>query len=133
MLMPGRGWYAVKGGWATTGSVGNIPGRLSISSRKDNIPLEYEATEQIEFVPSFESGVLDEFEAYITDGSNSSGGSSSGDENSIGGYRYGFNGKENDDEVKGEGNEQNYGMRIYDPRLGKFLSVDPLTKSYPEL
>jgi RHS repeat-associated protein len=47
------------------------------------------------------------------------------------GYRYGFNGKENDNEVKGEGNQQDYGMRIYDPRLGKFLSVDPLTKDYP--
>ncbi len=46
-------------------------------------------------------------------------------------YRYGFNGKENDNEVKGEGNQQDYGMRIYDPRLGRFLSVDPLTKSYP--
>jgi RHS repeat-associated protein len=53
---------------------------------------------------------------------------------SLGGnYRYGFNGKENDDEVKGEGNQQDYGMRIYDPRLGRFLSVDPLTRSYPEL
>jgi RHS repeat-associated protein len=48
-------------------------------------------------------------------------------------YRYGFNGKENDNEVKGEGNQQDYGMRIYDPRLGRFLSVDPLYKSYPEL
>ncbi|SDH43115.1 RHS repeat-associated core domain-containing protein [Chitinophaga filiformis] len=48
-----------------------------------------------------------------------------------GGYRYGFNGKENDNEVKGEGNQQDYGMRVYDPRLGKFLSVDPLTKQYP--
>jgi RHS repeat-associated protein len=48
-----------------------------------------------------------------------------------GSYRYGFNGKENDNEVKGEGNQQDYGMRIYDPRLGKFLSVDPLTKAYP--
>ena len=46
-------------------------------------------------------------------------------------YRYGFNGKENDNDVKGEGNQQNYGMRIYDPRIGRFLSVDPLTKSYP--
>jgi RHS repeat-associated protein len=46
-------------------------------------------------------------------------------------YRYGFNGKENDSEVKGEGNQQDYGMRIYDPRLGKFLSVDPLMKDYP--
>ena len=49
------------------------------------------------------------------------------------GYRFGFNGKENDNEVKGTGNQQDYGMRIYDPRLGRFLSVDPLTKDYPEL
>ena len=48
-------------------------------------------------------------------------------------YRYGFNGKENDNEVKGAGNQQDYGMRIYDPRLGKFLSVDPISKDYPEL
>jgi len=50
---------------------------------------------------------------------------------SSGSYRYGFNGKENDGEVKGAGNQQDYGMRIYDPRLGRFLSVDPLTKGYP--
>ena len=50
-----------------------------------------------------------------------------------GSYRYGFNGKENDNDVKGNGNEQDYGKRIYDPRLGKFLSVDPLTKTYPQL
>ena len=50
---------------------------------------------------------------------------------SSGSYRYGFNGKEKDNEVKGEGDQQDYGMRIYDPRVGKFLSVDPLTKSYP--
>ena len=49
------------------------------------------------------------------------------------GYRYGFNGKENDNEVKGEGNQQDYGMRIYDPRLGRFLRVDPITADYPEL
>ncbi|MEO6315863.1 MAG: RHS repeat-associated core domain-containing protein [Chitinophagaceae bacterium] len=48
-------------------------------------------------------------------------------------YRYGFNGKENDNELKGEGNQQDYGMRIYDPRLGRFLSVDPITAKYPEL
>jgi RHS repeat-associated protein len=46
-------------------------------------------------------------------------------------YRYGFNGKENDNEVKSEGGQQDYGMRMYDPRLGKFLSVDPITKDYP--
>lgn len=46
-------------------------------------------------------------------------------------YRYGFNGKEEDDEAKGDGNQQDYGMRVYDPRLGRFLSVDPLAKEYP--
>ena len=46
-------------------------------------------------------------------------------------YRYGFNGKENDNDVKGEGNQQDYGMRIYDPRLARFLSVDPLVHKYP--
>jgi len=51
-----------------------------------------------------------------------------------GAYRYGFNGKEKDDEVKNkEGSQQDYGMRIYDTRLGRFLSVDPLTRKYPEL
>jgi RHS repeat-associated protein len=50
------------------------------------------------------------------------------------GYRYGFNGKENDKETVGTGDgTQDYGMRIYNPALGKFLSVDPLTREYPEL
>jgi RHS repeat-associated protein len=49
------------------------------------------------------------------------------------GYRFGFNGKESDKETYGKGNVYDYGFRIYNPRLGKFLSVDPLTKSYPEL
>lgn len=49
------------------------------------------------------------------------------------GYRYGYNGKENDNEVKGEGNQQDYGMRIYDPRVGRFLSTDPVTRSFPQL
>lgn len=46
-------------------------------------------------------------------------------------YRYGFNGKEKDDEVKGSGTQYDYGFRIYDPRIGKFLSQDPLFKSFP--
>ena len=52
---------------------------------------------------------------------------------SSGSYRYGFNGKENDNEIKDQGEQQDYGMRIYDPRLGRFLSVDPLVKDYPML
>jgi RHS repeat-associated protein len=45
-------------------------------------------------------------------------------------YRYGFNGKENDSEVKGEGNQVAFEARIYDPRLGRFLSTDPLEEAY---
>lgn len=48
-------------------------------------------------------------------------------------YRYGFNGKEKSDEISGEGNTYDYGFRIYDTRLGRLLSVDPLTKGYPML
>ncbi len=47
-----------------------------------------------------------------------------------GGYRYGFQGQEKDDEIKGEGNSINYKYRIHDPRLGRFLSVDPLAADY---
>jgi RHS repeat-associated protein len=46
-------------------------------------------------------------------------------------YRYGFNGKENDKDISEGG--QDYGMRIYDARLGRFLSVDPLQVKYPSL
>ena len=46
-------------------------------------------------------------------------------------YRYAFNGKEKDDEVKGDGVQYDYGFRIYDSRMARFLSVDPLTSSYP--
>ena len=47
------------------------------------------------------------------------------------GYRYGFNGKERDNDVEGEGNSYDFGARIQDPRLGRWFSVDPLEKKYP--
>jgi RHS repeat-associated protein len=45
-------------------------------------------------------------------------------------YRFGFNGKEGDSDFKGEGNSYNFGARIYDPRIGRLLSVDPLANPY---
>lgn len=49
-------------------------------------------------------------------------------------YRYGFNGKENDKETVGTGDgTQDYGMRIYNPALGRFLSVDPISNEFPWL
>lgn len=47
------------------------------------------------------------------------------------GYRFGFNGKETDKEYGAGGGTQDYGFRMYNPAIGKFLSVDPLFKSYP--
>lgn len=48
-------------------------------------------------------------------------------------YRFTFNGKEKDDEVKGLGNSLDFGARMYDSRLGRWLSVDPYTLKYPNL
>ncbi|PXY46479.1 RHS repeat domain-containing protein [Flavobacterium hydrophilum] len=46
-------------------------------------------------------------------------------------YRYGFQGQEMDNELKGEGNSLNYTFRMHDPRVGRFFAVDPLTHKFP--
>jgi RHS repeat-associated protein len=46
-------------------------------------------------------------------------------------YRYGFQGQEKDDELKGEGNSLNYTFRMHDPRVGRFFAVDPKEDEYP--
>jgi RHS repeat-associated protein len=50
------------------------------------------------------------------------------------GYRYGYNGKEQDWSAKNtDGVIYDYGFRIYDARIARFLSVDPLSPKYPML
>lgn len=39
--------------------------------------------------------------------------------------KYGFNGMRKDDELKGSGNSYTTDFRQYDPRLGRWLSIDP--------
>jgi RHS repeat-associated protein len=47
-------------------------------------------------------------------------------------YKYGFNGMLKDDEIKSlSGTSYDFGARMYDPRVGRFLSLDPRIKDYP--
>jgi len=46
-------------------------------------------------------------------------------------YRYGFNGKEKDFEITSD--DYDYGARIYDGKIGRWLSVDPFQKKYVSL
>lgn len=48
-------------------------------------------------------------------------------------FRYGVQGKESDVEIKGDGNSYDFGARILDPRLGKWLSIDPLAQEFPDV
>lgn len=46
-------------------------------------------------------------------------------------YRYAFNGMETDKEVSGQGNSYTTQFRQYDPRLGRWKSLDPLAGKFP--
>ena len=48
------------------------------------------------------------------------------------GYRFGFNGMQRDDELKGIGNQLSTLYRIYDARLALWLSIDPEFIQFPE-
>jgi RHS repeat-associated protein len=45
-------------------------------------------------------------------------------------YAFGFQGMEKDDDLKGEGNSYNTEFRQYDPRVGRWLSVDQVIKAH---
>jgi RHS repeat-associated protein len=49
------------------------------------------------------------------------------------GYRFGFNGKEKESDIYGESNAYDFGARIHDTRIGRWLSVDPLQHKYVSL
>ncbi|MFT5780060.1 MAG: RHS repeat-associated protein [Crocinitomicaceae bacterium] len=48
-------------------------------------------------------------------------------------YRYAYNGMEQDNEVSGNGNSYTTEFRQYDPRLGRWKSLDPLMRKYPSM
>ena len=53
------------------------------------------------------------------------------EKSSAGKYSYGYQGSEKDDEIKGSGNSYTSHFRQLDPRLGKWLSIDPKASSMP--
>jgi len=48
-------------------------------------------------------------------------------------YRFGFNGKEKINEQYGEGNAYDFGARMLDPRIGRWMKMDPKDEKYPYL
>ena len=46
---------------------------------------------------------------------------------------YGFNGMEKDNEVSGQGNSYDFGARMYNPRIGRWMTIDPLASKYADL
>ncbi len=100
-----------------TDHLGNV--RAVVSDAK-NVTIATGGT-PIDFTPIMEAG-----NNYYPFGMNMPGRNFTGD-----GYRYGFQGQEKDDEIKGAGNSVNYKYRMHDPRLGRFFAVDPLSSKYP--
>ncbi len=49
-------------------------------------------------------------------------------------YRFGFNGQEKDDEWNGQtGSTYDFGARLYDARIGRWMACDRLAVKYPDL
>jgi RHS repeat-associated protein len=85
--------------------------------------------------PIEDNGYVDYFEAHLVSISDYSPFGVQLDERTVSSssYRYGFNGMEKDDEIKGEGNSYDFGARMYDSRVGRWLSRDALESKYPYL
>lgn len=126
MPMPERNGHAVQGGWAngsTTTINGNTnPTDVIITDRYNATPIAYTATNSITFVGEYTDNGNDDYVAYIDDG-NTTSGSNGGSTNGENGYRYGFNGQENSNDVT----EGNYTAEYweYDSRIGRRWNQEP--------
>jgi RHS repeat-associated protein len=135
MLMPGCNSQSnLQGGFSngtTTVNGSTYVSNLTITTRIGNTPNTYKAANSIEFVGEYVDNGSEEYEAFIVNQTNPDPNPTTGTVSSINvdGYRYGFNGKEKTNEITSE--DYDFGERIYDGRLGKWLSVDKLTNKNP--
>ncbi|WP_147320148.1 RHS repeat-associated core domain-containing protein [Chitinophaga silvisoli] len=130
MLMPGRGGQIGTGKNIAGIIIKNgdtIPAILTVTQRTNNLPATYMATEAISFEDGFSSGDSDAFTTLMVDQSNADAGSDNGVSYGIAGkgYRYGFNGQERSDDIKGEGNSYTAQFWEYDPSTGRRWNLDP--------
>ena len=86
-------------------------------------------------IPRFTNGILDHYEADIISSTDyyGFGQEEEGRNFNSKASRYGFNGKEKLNELEGEGDIYDFSARMYDARLGRWLSVDPLQSKYVNL
>lgn len=80
-------------------------------------------------------GVIDYYVAYIISVSDYSpfGVELANRTWSIEEYRSGFNGKEKVNEITGNSSDYDFGARIYDARIGRWMSVDALYYNHPNI
>jgi RHS repeat-associated protein len=77
--------------------------------------------------------VLSNYYNYYAFGQLQPGRYGSGNSTAAGGYRFGYNGKEKDNNGELGLTNYDYGARIYNPGIGRWLSLDPLAKKLPSL
>jgi RHS repeat-associated protein len=120
-----RHYYRVKGNrhYELTNHLGNV--LAVVTDRK----MAKDTTADATYTPQFFMPDVYSVQNYYAFGQNMPKWSNTTAVNDPKKYKFGFNGKEDDDEW----GKQDYGFRIYDARVGRFLSVDPLSGDYPEL
>jgi RHS repeat-associated protein len=118
-----RHYYRVKGNrhYELTNHLGNV--LAVVTDRK----IAKDTTADATYTPQFFMPDVYSVQNYYAFGQNMPKWSGVASVNDPKKYKFGYNGKEDDDEW----GKQDYGFRISDPRIGRFLSVDPIASQYP--
>ncbi len=116
--------------WITSGSTLQSTGNVSVSNAISGQTGTVSVVLKLFGGTHGSSGTF-RMDDFVLNGYTRSVGSGGGSGSLAGGrYRYGFNSMEKDDEAKGAGNSYDFGARMYDSRVGRFLSRDPRSREY---